>query len=249
MFCTLILLISSSSCLAHKGSIHVKSEKWFDMNSYYTDLVLASSIRGETVRSMVKRTSATAGTNGGFIVRVKYRGRITARLPIGPVIYRFDDVSACHAPLGRGCVYQDERLHIGQCCTKEEVFYALDAGPLLIKDSKPIKLDKRFQSDILDSFSARSIIAVKGNKFYFMKITGHLTDIRRYLWEKRKMDFAVCMDGGSSSSDDAKVANAIVVFPKTRPVYEQFKQKYFPSEWTKELKPEKTINAPDSTSN
>ena len=228
VFALLFLMMPNSA-----QGIFVKQERWFDTRAYFLDLVDAQSRRGETAKYMVKRTKANFGINGSYFgMRNTYHG--ISIFPIGQLQFRNDNITCCPAPSGRGFLWQAEIPGIGFHPPKVTIF-CIEAGPILLVDDELVCSYQNFSRAHWNKFCLRSVVALAGNKVFLMKIYGNLWQISKYL-KKRKIEYAICMDGGSSSADNVKVANAVVVFPKARPFYKKYKNKHFSTtSWSKSL--------------
>jgi len=231
LFIICVLIILMPPLLAQ--AISLKWEKWFDSRVYFLDCVQAASPRGETVKSMVKRSKAVTGVNGTFFGRDFINNQSTL-FPIGILKLRLLDVSKCPAPKNRGYLWQDTSPHIGFEPPKTALV-VVQAGPILILKDKFVQDYQGFSRRHWNRKVLRTVIAIKDHKIFLMKIHGSLWQVGKWL-KQRKMQEAISLDGGNSSLPHTKVANAILVFPKSRPIYKTFSRKYLqPTSWTENI--------------
>ena len=219
-FVLVLLFLSCRSC-----AVSVKEYKWFDTRAYFLDLVRAQSPSGETAFSMIKRTKAIYGVNGSYFGRHFSDQGELQRFPIGLISFHRTDLTVCPAPPKRGYLWQTIKPGIGFEVPENPIF-AIEAGPILLLDGKIIRSYQRFSKNHWNRKCLRTVVAIKENRVYFYKISGNLWDIAKYL-QKQRVNSAINLDGGNSSNNNAKVVNAVVVFPKTRPFYAQFKSFYY----------------------
>lgn len=205
-------------------AVSVKWEKWFDTRIYYLQLIEARSPSGESVRQMTKDYGAIAGVNCSYFGKVwtKNGHRL---FPLGEIRICLNDVTYCSVPADRGYLWQTEKPGIGFKPPKNTIF-STSAGPILILKSKIPRSMQNFSLRHWNVNCLRTVVAFKGNKIHLLKIRGSLWQIAKYL-KYRGFSSAINLDGGSSSSSRVRVANAVLVFPKSRPFYRSFSAKYF----------------------
>lgn len=207
-------------------TVRVKSMECFSAKEYFIDLVQTNSCYGESTNSILKRTQssgAVCAVNGSFFGR-KHNGSI---FPIGTVLYRGKDITVCHAPAKRGYISFDSEPRIGFVEPAKNSIFAISGGPILIQKREVLTcFYGNFKPKLIYSNRLRTIVAIKDDNFFFIRIHGNLPEIAEYL-SKYGFESVINLDGGTSSQDDKKVANGIVVYPKTRPFYQQYCKKYF----------------------
>ena len=231
MMAFLVLLLVCPVCIYAKGNsrVRVRSMKWYSTRSYFLDLTQGNP-RGISVKQALKDgrpSGAVDAINGSFFGRLP-NGNI---YPIGIVIQHGENYSLCGAPARRGYLWFDTKPHITRNMPPKNAIVAISGGPILIYEGKPVdQFLGNFKNDVIGpDCDLRSIFAIKGDKFYLIRIEGNLESIKLYL-EKWGFDYAINLDGGESSKKTRKVANVLVVYPKTRNVYRQYAAKNFREE-------------------
>ena len=211
----LILLGSQSQGLT------VKNPFWFDQRLYYLDLVIANSSRGETVKSMKQRSGAVYAVNGGYFGRNMNQGECDLFM-IGRIQYRGQDLSKCPLQWRRGRISMGGIVIIG-FKPIPGCLWSMEVGPVLVLNGRVVQSYQYFYAGHWNRVTLRNIIAIKGNRVYFLRVVGSLWKIAKYL-EKSGYDSAFNLDGGSSSRANARVMTAIVVKRKTDPVFLEYLQ-------------------------
>jgi len=231
MMAFLVLLLVCPVCIYAKGNsrVRVRSMKWYSTRSYFLDLTQGNP-RGISVKQALKDgrpSGAVDAINGSFFGRLP-NGTI---YPIGIVIQHGKDCSCCGAPANRGYLWFDTEPHITYERPPKNALVAISGGPIMIYKGEPVlRFLGNFKDDVVGQESdMRSIFAIKDDRFYLIRIEGNLEEIRDYLTQYG-FDYAINLDGGESSKKTRKVANVLVVYPKTRNVYRQYAAKNFREE-------------------
>lgn len=216
----LLLIFEPHTC----AKVSVKWYQWYDSRVFFVDLVMAQSLRGETVLSMVKRTGGVAGINATYFGR-KPSGGGVQRFAIGTVYFHQDDFTYTPAPADRPYLWQTEFLQIGFQPPKETIF-TIQPGPILIHRQTLLpSYPQNFDAAHWNRRCLRTIVAIKGHRFYLFKLHGNLWEIAKYL-HRQGFEEAESLDGGTSSQNQAHVPNALVVFRKSRPFYQAYFCRY-----------------------
>ncbi len=190
--------------------------KPYDMRNYYINIVVSSTPKGELVSSMVKRSKAVFGVNGGYFDPETLSS-------IGTIWCMGKDLTECTIPYRRGVLSQDTQVRIGLKAPNNSLF-SIEAGPILIHDGEIVRSYQWFFPSFWNHKSrVRNVIATCGHNVLFYRFRGSLWDTAKYL-KKKGILFAENLDGGSSCAKWKHVRNAIVVLPKTTLEYQNYKQ-------------------------